>query len=299
MRNLWRYCIDMAKRIKIALEIPTQHLPELTSLTDFDFALAHEILHNDTYRRFYVDQRTRYPERECFLDNGMWESGGQSPLTLEDLCVAIGMIEPTEVIVPDVLHVRVQTIKNAKEWCEMQKWHPILSEYSFQFVVQGYDIADATECYKELLDLAIKQNEEVTLPNGKSAVMTLSIPLGIGACNLDKSEWAEIRRDFVWGLIEKSWYHGKIKVHLMSIVDPAELYEYTKYVKFHGHNFPISSLDTGAPIRAAKAGIKYDDEGHGERVWEVLNPTDILTDEQLALARYNINMLRRYAIASS
>ena len=275
------------KRLEVSLELPVQQLG-LNSLLDFDFVLAHLVLTHPAYRDFYVNQSEK--GRRSMLDNSMWEHGGNPPLTLEDLCMAIGIIQPTEVIVPDVFHDPEKTLENAKEWFKMQEWHPVLSECSYHLVVQGRNFGEALDSYKRLLQMALEQNKKMKTTHEKQAVVTISFPLGVGCADKDKDSWAPMREAIVANLALKHEYDSSIKIHLMSIQCPAEVSHY-----LHMNDIPIRSLDTGAPVRAAMAGLKYDMKtGLGERVDGVLNPDDELTFDQVQILLHNIGVLRKF-----
>jgi len=277
----------MAKRLEISLELPIQQLG-ISELLDFDFLLAHLVLSHPAYRDFYVKQSEK--GRRSMLDNGMWEHGGNPPLTLEDLCTAIGIIQPTEVIVPDILYDPEKTLENAKEWFKMQEWHPVLSECSYHLVVQGRTFGEALDSYKRLLQMAREQNRKMKVNHEKQAVVTISFPLGIGCANKEKDSWAPMREAIVANLALKHEYDPTIKIHLMSIQCPAEINRYLQM-----NDIPIKSFDTGAPVRAAMAGLKYDAEtGLGERVDGVLNPDDKLTCDQVQILLHNISVLRKF-----
>jgi hypothetical protein len=282
------------KKLEMGLEIPQAHLETLGELTDFDFILAPVVLTHKAYREYYVSQNQK--GRKSMLDNGMWEAGGKPPMTLEDLCVVIGMVQPTEVIVPDVFGDPKKTIENAIEWMKMQDWHPVLRDCSFQFVVQGKNFNEALDCYRYLLEKSLEQNEKAWAKDKEvKPVRTIAFPLGVG-CEHDKKDvWAPMREAIVANLSLHKEYDDSIKIHLMSIVDPVEI---SKYLKMPG--MPIQSFDTGAPIRLAKAGKRYNTlTGKGERVEGYLDADEELTLEAFNIAVHNIGVLRKWTIVGA
>lgn len=84
--------------IKLSLEIPTPLLADLTSRTDMDFVLAHRVLEDEEYRRFYA---SRGQGRELLLDNSMHELG--EPLPIKDLKDAAIRVHADYVVTPDRL----------------------------------------------------------------------------------------------------------------------------------------------------------------------------------------------------
>jgi len=176
----------------------------------------------------------------------------------------------------------------------MQLWHPVLSSYSFQLVVQGEDFNKALDCYMYLLEMADEQNRKLADAEVKP-VTTLALPLGVGCAHIDKQGWAMRREALFDEICQRHVWSEDINIHLMSIVDPAEISGYLL-----NEEIPIRSFDTGTPLRSAKAGDRYDPEtGKGTRIWEYLNPDDVLTPDQLELAIHNIEVLRRFTIGSA
>jgi hypothetical protein len=84
--------------MRLALEIPTAHLPRLTPHTDLDFALAHRVLEDPEYAFFYAE---RPRGRELILDNSMHELG--TPLPVNRLYEAARRVRADYVIAPDKL----------------------------------------------------------------------------------------------------------------------------------------------------------------------------------------------------
>ena len=87
--------------IKLALEAPTSRLATWTHRTDLDFALAHRVLEDETYCRFYSEREDRQPGRELILDNSFHELG--EPLPIDDLLTAAELVNANFIISPDRL----------------------------------------------------------------------------------------------------------------------------------------------------------------------------------------------------
>jgi hypothetical protein len=84
--------------MKLALEIPTTYLPDWSPLTDMDFALAHKVLEDEQYAKWYA---SRPRERKLILDNSMHELG--SPMPPGDLQEAARRCRADYVVPPDKL----------------------------------------------------------------------------------------------------------------------------------------------------------------------------------------------------
>ena len=94
--------------MNLALEIPFEHLDEISQWTDFDYALAHIALQEgpeSTYVKFYQEQARK--GRIVWLDNGAHELGESLPL---DQIVAAGLlIQATHIVAPEVKNNFVKT----------------------------------------------------------------------------------------------------------------------------------------------------------------------------------------------
>ena len=80
----------------LAQEIPTSMLGEWSSLSDFDFVLAHKVLEDTYYAEFF---KSREKGREVLLDNSYHELG--VPLAISDLLEAAQRVNANYVITPD------------------------------------------------------------------------------------------------------------------------------------------------------------------------------------------------------
>lgn len=94
--------------MKIAMEIPSKHLVELSRHCDYDFAITHLVLKfgpSSDYVKFYKKQAAS--GREVWLDNGFHELGYSLPL--EDILKAAKMIHPTHVVAVEIAKDPVAT----------------------------------------------------------------------------------------------------------------------------------------------------------------------------------------------
>lgn len=82
----------MEQKVDLALEIPIALLDDIFPLTDIGFSLAHMILQNEEYRKFYKG-------KNHIMDNSMYELG--QPMEYDDLLNAVLESRPTTIIAPD------------------------------------------------------------------------------------------------------------------------------------------------------------------------------------------------------
>jgi len=104
--------------LKLALEIPTQHLEELSAHCDYDFCIAHLLLATgpkSNYTKFYKKQVEN--GREVWMDNGFHELGHSLPL--DDLFKAAKMIHPTHFVAVEEAKDPVKTHHHVLQAAEM------------------------------------------------------------------------------------------------------------------------------------------------------------------------------------
>ncbi len=136
--------------IGLSMEIPTPHLERLSKQTELDFALAHAVLKDKTYRRFY---KTRDFKRELILDNSMHELG--HPLPLEQLGKAARQVDASYVVAPDQLKQYEQNVR----W--FQETHAALGD---EFGIAAVLCGETVEERNRFLDLTLGRADMLCLP---------------------------------------------------------------------------------------------------------------------------------------
>lgn len=131
--------------MKVATIVPIPHLSE-TREDEYFLALAQH-MHVPEYRKFFQDRLTE--GRFVILDNGAAEEGAINPETLWSLT---NDLQPTEVILPDVVCRRRKTLKAGREFIDTleRRGHPG-SVVRRMAVPQGEDLEDWTRCLREML----------------------------------------------------------------------------------------------------------------------------------------------------
>jgi hypothetical protein len=94
------------------MEIPINHLKDFVPFTDFDFCLAHLVLQNELYAKFYSGQRQK--GREVWLDNSLIELG--YPMEKKEMLYAAQICCATHIIPPDWPEEPERTMETAVEW---------------------------------------------------------------------------------------------------------------------------------------------------------------------------------------
>lgn len=96
--------------MKLAAEIPTAHLEDLSPLFDFDFVIAHKMA-DERYSQFYLERRKQGVM--CILDNGFHELG--QPMSWKALGAVFDRLTPDFLISPDRLGDPDWTLAQARQ----------------------------------------------------------------------------------------------------------------------------------------------------------------------------------------
>jgi hypothetical protein len=126
---------------------PNKHL-ELMDEGDSYFCLAHHYKNDSNYRQFFLNLKSNKPSCWITLDNGAAE---HSTVTEEDLLQIVNELKPTEVIPPDVLFDKEQTLKNFYSFCRKMYMMNFL-RHTFIFACpQGSTKELWLDCYYNML----------------------------------------------------------------------------------------------------------------------------------------------------
>ncbi len=212
--------------MNVALIAPTKFLDQLCDARPVQMALAHMILEDVQYRRFYTDRSDL-----VIMDNSLIELG--DAVDFELLVNAASLINPKEVILPDAFRDGQKTISRFLD----------VITYSDQFtwatnfvVAHGRHNAEWVECFDffnqhpHAHTIGIpKVLDEIWEPGGR-----------IGACAFLESS-GRIRED-------KNY-------HLLGVwTDPIEILCLSKFEW-------IRSVDTALPIHAGMSGCHFGPTG--------------------------------------
>jgi len=134
----------------LSLEIPTPHLREFLPLTDFGFGLAQLYL-DETQKEYHKLMQG------CLLDNGMYELN--DPLRIPELIQAAILCKPEALIAPDWMNDMTRTLNAtiqlvfATEKFNADSNRLAKDRWAVGGVVQGRNLKDRVECFRELVDL--------------------------------------------------------------------------------------------------------------------------------------------------
>jgi hypothetical protein len=262
---------------------PVKHL-DLTHLGDIYFGLAHLCVSNLEYKNFFLrlskgEEGVKNRYSHIILDN----SAAEHSLVNEDVLLhLVEEICPNEVIAPDVLFDKKQTISNLHSFIEkMKSWgqdlsaEGLLHQTDIFACPQGSTKEEWLDCYEEMLD-----NPYVKI----IGLSKIAVPKCWNNATGDKMI-GESRNRCVAELMERDLL--KKPLHLLGM---GEHTEFDFYLKNKVPN--IRSSDSCYTILAAINNIDFSD-GNTKRI-----PTtneyfgESLSTEQMDLAIKNINFLK-------
>lgn len=213
----------------------------LSQLGDRYFCLAHFFLKDETYRNYFLNIRKMFPSAWITLDN----SAAERSLVTEDALISVMKdLQPNEVIAPDVLFNKDETIKNLDSFIAR-----VASEGLNHIEVfgcpQGKDLEEYLACYKYML----KKKEVKTIGLSK-----ITVPYVMYTAENDE-KIKEARQEMLYLLYKR----GLVKkpLHLLGMGDPRE-YEYYRDFPAKVRKF-IRSSDSCYCVLAAVEGVNFMD----------------------------------------
>jgi len=244
--------------MKFAPIVPIAHL-ELATVSHYHMALAHLVLENPHYAKFYLARRIA--EDFVLLDNSLIELA--RPVHPEQLVDAARRIQASEVVLPDTAEsyeANMAAFQNAIRSEGIQQLR--MEGCKFMFVPHGRDIDE--------LQAAVR----IALRSG------FVDSIGLGKPLLQLSPEAQ-----VWGrasIVQE--LHLDVPVHLLSFHTPCEIFlnSMVEHV--------IRGCDSSLPSIAAFYYVEFGGEHgllHRPRHWH-FDPTWHFSSEQLEILRHNI-----------
>jgi hypothetical protein len=253
---------------------PIKHL-DLTHSGDSYFVLAHLLLQDKTYRQFFTDITTGIinakPYHYITLDNG---SAEHSLVTEETLLNLTEEFVPDEVVAPDVLFDKDQTLRNLDSFVAEMDKRGLLHYTSIFGCPQGSNKQEWLECYTEMANhphVSVIGLSKIAVPKCWNNVT--------GDVMIAQSRNECVQELFDRGLLTKP-------LHLLGMGEHNEFDYYAK------HNIPnIRSSDSCYSILAALNGISFE-AGNTVRIPTTNAYFDVtMSAEQQTLAKQNIAYL--------
>jgi len=200
--------------MKLAFECPTPMLDDIQVLGDYDFILAHLVLKDPVYAKWY-----RESSRKKILDNSTNEL--LEPCTFEEIQAAADIVIPDLIVAPDYLGDTNLTLKSVTEALTLWPLSKILP------VVQGQTLEECKECLSSLDSMGF---------------LKIAIPYDITCERLTSLETMGKTRSKI---VQVALSLGFKKIHLLGFTTLEELWSYR--LDFRSESIDWS-IDTGKPI---------------------------------------------------
>lgn len=258
--------------MKFYLIPPNKHLDLMVYGDGNYFALAHHYLQNKEYREHFLYIRKVLPNAFVTLDNGAAE---HSLVTEQVLLDIVGELKPNEVIAPDVLFDKQQTLINLNLFVVKMMETGYIKHTNIFGCPQGKTKEEWLECYKQMINNPLVS----TIGLSKIAVPKCwNNATGDTQIGVSRNECVRDLLDL--NLLEKP-------LHLLGMG------EHTEYDYYLTNNIPyIRSSDSCYAALAAIHGIKFAD-GDTTRIPTTNDYFDVeLTERQKEVVRSNILYLR-------
>lgn len=250
--------------------IPTLNDLDLMHKGHRYFCLAHFYIQNESYRNFFLQLKNN-SSNFITLDN----SAAEKSLVTEDALINIVReLKPNEVIAPDVLFDKNQTLINLESFIRRMKKEELNLYTSVFACPQGSTRDEWIQCYIEML-----LNSDVSV----IGLSKIAVPKCFGTTDEEDVQIMESRRDCIEYLIA----HDLLKkpVHLLGMGNPTEYDVYS--------HICIRSTDSCYTVLAAVNEIDFN-AGNLSRVKTTNDFYDRkLTWKEKKLAHQNIYFLKK------
>ena len=234
--------------VKVSHEVPICLLNKSRDFNDYDYCLPHLLDENLKYRRFF--EKSKNNGRYIIMDNSLHELG--KAYDSSRLLYWIAELCPNEFIVPDVWEDMEGSVKNAKEWIDIEL--PVGVEKVA--VIQAKTLHEAFECTKIYKKLGYKK---IAYSYGASYYNDI-------CPHPNKDLGKALGRIYVISTLHKQGIlTDNDRVHLLGCAVPQEFGWYQRIEC-------IESIDTSNPIMSALEGVPYKDFGLDEK--PVINMND-------------------------
>jgi len=250
---------------------PNKHL-DLMNNGDSYFCLAHHYMQDDAYKRYFLKLRNQSPKVFITLDNAAAE---HSLVTEDILLKVVAELKPDEVIAPDVLFDKEQTLKNFVSFNDKMLLKGFISHTSVFACPQGKTKEEWMECYMEMV------------------INPLVKCVGLSKIAVPKC-WNDATGDTMIGVSRNQCVEEIKRRNLL--IKPLHLLgmgEHDEFDYYLQNKIPnIRSSDSCYTILAALNGINFE-KGDTTRIPTTNAYFDaVLTDDQKSLAKTNIDYIK-------
>lgn len=251
---------------------PNKHL-DMMDNGDRYFCLCHHFKLDENYRNYFLNIRKNIPDAFITLDNAAAE---HSLVSEEDLLWAVELLKPNEVIPPDVLFDKNQTLQNFHSFVKKMEERMLFNHTSLLACPQGKTKFEWMECYINMLACPYV---------GCIGLSKIAVPKCWNNA-IDDQLIGLSRNQCVQELLSKNLL--KKPLHLLGMGEPTE---FDFYLKNNISN--IRSSDSCYTVLAAVNNINFE-MGDTLRVKTTNEYFDYnLTQDQKDLARKNVLFLKQ------
>jgi len=258
------------KKIKVSHETPFCMLEKSLEFNDYQYALVHLLESNEEYRNHFL--KCKEMGVEIYLDNSLHELG--YTMDADTLLKWVNILEPSTFFVPDVWEDYSASVRNAKQWANIQ-----LPENTTKVaVVQAKSLHEANLCVQAYKDLGYKK---IAFSYGASYYNDI--------CPHPNQDLGKAIGRF---MVISTMFRDKTiintdRIHLLGTASPIEFGMYK--------NMPfIESIDTSNPIMAAIGEMPYTKMGLHLKPMANMNKHQDISKEFVNedLVDFNVEMFR-------
>lgn len=244
---------------------------EPMKLGDRVFVLAHLWVQSEKYRNFIYELIDEDIDRWITLDN----SAAERALVTEDVLIQVcHELAPSEVIAPDVLFDKDETIKNARAFHIRMEKEGLLDSTDIFFCPQGIDQKDWLECY----EWGLNQDWIQTIGFSKIAVPNAFL-------NQTNDQGIKEARHIAYDYLKER----------NMLIKPIHCLGQGSYTEFEYYDHPaMRSTDSVYPVLAAAHGIDFrkDTQTRIPTPHNFLETFD-MSGVDMDLVKSNIEMLKK------
>ena len=256
-------------KIDICYITSTPHLETHAVLGQRQLSLAHKILSDEKYRRYY-SEHLNY----TIMDNSAFEFEQEGRGVPQDMVLkAAQMSLPNEICAIDILFNGPDTVDSVKDFCRFvnRKDHSLFETTKFMAIPQGRTEAEWLDCYEELVRM---DNIDVI------GLSKLSVPESFQGNHTESGNCTNGRIKCIDFLIEHDMTPNKFgkETHLLGS-DNVGINELTYYYSM-GYDW-IRSNDTSMPFVYGYTGNKIQDGKVEHIVLDKLDFNKQLSEEEL------------------
>ena len=258
-------------KIRVSHEVPLQLLEDSKQFNCYDYCLPHLLDQYKTYKDYFY--KAKKEGRYIIMDNSLHELG--EAYDTERLMYWVNELKPNEFIVPDVWENSVYSVRNAKEWSNIN----LPKEVTKVAVVQGKSYTEFATGYQSYKWFGY---DKIAFSYGASYFQECFPHPNPHIAKMMG------RLETITNLVKYNIISDFDRVHLLGCNLPQE-YLYYKDFPF------IETIDTSNPIIHGLEGIRYSEGGLLHKSNQKIDKDfrQNVTPKQKEDILYNIEMFKK------